>query len=305
MKNKENSGVVSMIGTGRIGDVRFYVRNGVRIMRVATRSGGNPHTDAQMRSMAKWGNMVNLWREMKGKIAGLVERQVGKDSYRMFLSDAAKSVPIYLDKLAVANGACVAIPCRVSDGSLPSIGYAMNEDGVLVSDVKVGDGFVVDENTTVKELMLELITYNDCFERDDEIIFLAARQTYDPYGQPHVRLQSYSVGMKDSEGKAKVLDMAGQGFYVVDGCLAMNGEPEAGCYAWVHVRRDDKGLVEAVSTQVLYNANTEAVGKYSSDEAFESAKPSYGKAKKQVFLSPDKEERSLPPTPPEGKGDRL
>ena len=289
MATKENNGVVSMIGTGRIGDVRFYVRNGVRVMRVATRGVNDPRTDAQMRSRAKWGNMVNLWREMKGKIAGLVERTAaGTDSYRMFLSDAAKSVPVYLDKLAVANGACVAIPCRVSNGSLPSIGYTMNEDGVLVSDVKVSDGFVVDADTTVKELMFELITHNDCFERDDEIIFLAARQTYDPYGQPHVRLQSYSVGMKDSEGKAKVLDMAGQGFYVVDGFLAMNGIPEAGCYAWVHVRRDDKGLVEAVSTQVLYNANTEAVGKYSSDEAFESAKPSYGKAKGKVFLSPNK-----------------
>ena len=288
MATKENNGVVSMIGTGRIGDVRFYVRNGVRVMRVATRGVNDPRTDAQMRSRAKWGNMVNLWREMKGKIVGFVERQAGTDSYRMFLSDAAKSVPIYLDKLAVANGACVAIPCRVSNGSLPSIGYAKNENGVLVSDMKVGDGFVVDENTTVRELMFELITYNDCFERDDEIIFLAARQTYDPYGQPHVRLQSYSVGMKDSEGKAKVLDMAGQGFYVVDGCIAMNGEPEAGCYAWVHVRRDDKGLVEAVSTQMLYDANTEAVGKYSSDEAFESAKPSYGKGKEKVFLSPNK-----------------
>ena len=67
--------------------------------------------------------------------------------------------------------------------------------------------------------------------------------------------------------------VSADGFQSIDGYLGSNADMPAGCFAYVHTRRDSKLMV---SSQMLVSNNESIIASYSSDTQYALARDSYG-----------------------------
>ena len=67
--------------------------------------------------------------------------------------------------------------------------------------------------------------------------------------------------------------VSADGFQSIDGYLGSNADMPAGCFAYVHSRRDSKLMV---SSQMLVSNNEAIIASYSSDTQYALARDSYG-----------------------------
>ena len=73
--------------------------------------------------------------------------------------------------------------------------------------------------------------------------------------------------------------MKADGFQSIDGYLGSHADMPAGCFAYVHTRRDSKLMV---SSQMLVSNNEAIIATYSSDTQYALARDSYGEIPDQV-----------------------
>ena len=275
---------VSLTNT-RVGNVRYYTKDGKTYTRTVGSSASNPRSDGQMRVRTRIGHVVNMWRMLKPYLTDCFEA-AGKSvsEYNLFVKKAMPCTPVYLTKSQAKTGACVAAPYGVSDGSLPQIQYALNSNGILQTGIALGSGFAIDSDTTVGQLAKAVVENNSTmFKYGDFLSFIAVIQkgnaTY-----PYVSVKGWNLELVKNSPE-KVLDKVSTlGFSVAGGHLAMSEAPDGGCYAWIHSRKEN-GI--KVSGQYLYNANEEFLANFSSDEAFEGAKTTYGKSEDTSFVVSD------------------
>lgn len=297
---QRQNAAVSLSNT-RVGNIRYYTKDGKTYTRTVASAVSNPRTDKQMRLRTRIGNPVNSWRYLKTFLEKCFEDACRSVSgYNKFVQLAMRSLQVYLTKTQAKTGACVAAPYAISMGSLPKVDYALNTNGILQSNIAVGNDFQVTAATTVGELADAIVEHQKgIWAYGDYLTFFEVLQKGNAE-YPYIDPNGWNLRLvKDST--EKVLDkVSAKGFSVAGGCIAMNEEPEAGCFAWVHSREGDSG--KQVSGQYLYNCNEEFLSNFVSENAFDEAKVTYGTSASAAFIYSDSsdEEPAPGPTPPPG-----
>ena len=286
------------LNSGRVGNVRYYTKDGNTYTRTVASAANNPRSEGQMRVRTRVCNVVNNYRLLKTFLSKCFEKSDSCVSiYNLFFQKGMLCTPVYLVKELAGSGAAVAAPYCVSDGSLPRISYGLNSNGVLQTDIQLGD-LAIGESTTVGELAQAIVEHSDgIFRYGDYLSFLAVLQK-GSVSLPLVSVKGWNIQLVKNSTELVLDKVDALGFTTVGGCLGMSDEPEAGCYAWIHSRKS--GGVK-VSGQYLYNCNEEMLSHFISDEAFEAASASYGESTPDPFVTSDDSEGGEPVPPTEQK----
>ena len=293
---KQNAAV--SLNSGRVGNIRYYTKDGNTYTRTISSSVNNPRSEGQMRQRTKVSNLVNNYRMMKPFLAKCFEQSNSCVSiYNLFFKTSMMCQAVYLTKELAGSGAAVAAPYCVSDGSLPHITYGLNTNGILQTDINLGD-LTIGVATTVGELAQAIVANNGgLYAYGDFISFLAVLQK-GSVSLPLVSVEGWNIQLVKNSTELVYDKVDALGFSTVGTCLGMSDEAEAGCYAWIHSR---KGNGVKVSGQQLYNCNEEMLSHFTSDEAFQAAKASYGESTPEPFVTSDDSEGGEPIPPTEQK----
>ena len=193
--------------------------------------------------------------------------------------------PVYLTKQQVAEGACVAAPYQITQGSIPAIvitGTGQNGK----TDIRLG-GLPISNSTTVAQFAKAVVDNNPEYQYGDQISFFIVKQkTNAETNVPYCLFEAAKVTL-DAASEDTMADVVGAstGFKAVDGNLGHSGADGDCAYTWVHSRKSNGKLL--VSSQSLLAANS-IITDYQGENAYMLARTSYG-ITQDVFLSPDAE----------------
>ena len=281
--------VAVSLNSGKVGNVRYYTKAGKTYTRVASSDVQNPRSKAQMAVRCRVANIKAMYSNLSVYLKKCFEKADASVSiYALFSGRAAKCAPVYLSKEEKQKGYCIAAPYCISEGSLPTIQYALNSNGVLESNIELG-ALTITAETTVGELADAIIANNPSFAYGDYITFFDIEQT-ESMGVPSVKVDVKNLCLVKNSAEL-IEDKVNDGFASTGGHLAMQNTPENGVYGWVHSR---KGNGVQVSTQYLYDCNSLMIAEYGSDEQLDKARFSYGESVTDPFITSDKEEENRP-----------
>ena len=134
--------------TGSIGQFTFKQRGGLTVVSERVTNIANPRTAAQQNQRTKWGNVVRLYSGISPLLNCAFENKPARTSdFNMFMKYNLPSAEVRLTKAEVAAKACVAAPCIVSLGSLPTIEMTGNA-GEAVTNIKI-DKQKIESNNTI------------------------------------------------------------------------------------------------------------------------------------------------------------
>lgn len=269
---------------GSIGDLTFKQVNGVTIVSEKITQMTNPRSDAQMRVRTRWNNIVQMYKGIRPKLnKGFESKAAGLSDFNMFMKMNMQKEPVYLTKQEVAEGACVAAPYQITQGSIPAIvitGTGQNGK----TDIRLG-GLSITSNTTVAQFAKAVVDNNPEYQYGDQISFFIVKQkTNAETNVPYCLFEAAKVTL-DAASEDTMTDVVGAstGFKAVDGNLGHSGNDGDCAYTWVHSRKSNGKLL--VSSQSLLNANS-IITNYQGENAYMLARTSYG-ITQDVFLSPD------------------
>lgn len=292
--SKTNSAVAR--NKGRVGEIRYYTKEGYTYSRTAYADVPNPRTDGQMKARVRVGNIVNTYRMAKNFFAKCFELADNRVTvYNRFFQWAVGCPPVYLTKELARSGAAVAAPYAFSAGKLPPIVYGLNTNGILQSNLSLGS-LTIGPATTVGEFAEAIVKNNnkEIYHYGDFISFVEVLQE-GTVEFPLISVKGDNVKLIENSPELLMEKVSTHGFATVGGCLGMDGEPAAGCYGWCHSR---EGESITVSGQFLYNCNEEMLSHFTGDEAFQLARDSYGKSAPKPFIVSDDGEGGEEPVPP-------
>lgn len=256
--------------SGSVGAITFYMMGGKVYAKQKNLSRKTPtRTANQMTQRMRWANMVNLWRRLGDTLMTFFE---GKSSriYTHFISANSRSHAVYLTKEMQQHKVCVVAPYQVSEGSLPAID-TVDSHGTTRTDIALG-GLVIDDQTTVSQFSLAVVSHNKGYTEGDVISHLLIRQENDPTYGPDVSVALKKVRICASDTSLLWQHTGATGFSTVDGYLGA-AEPIVGGQAWVLQRSERRRL--KVSPQRLV-VNNPLYDQLSSEEALREASDSYG-----------------------------
>lgn len=290
------SGISSQL-SGKVGTVIFrQMKNGTTVVYEKRRRRGVPRrSELQMRLRMQWGNLGAIYSQFHETLKRGFEGIGNKMSdYNAFIQSNIGVCKVYIPKMTLLNGGCVLAPYQITRGKLPSIGYAVNGESVLVSNVSLGE-LVINAETTVARFSAAVIACNDSFEEGDQLTFFYGYQTQDAgTGIPRARIFGFKVVL-DTEDESLLWDVAGSiGFQTVNGgagqgnmgFLGMDRAITEGAAAWIHTRESENGGEIKVSTQNLF-VDSSVLESYQDDRAFKASADSYGGVNSQaVYLDP-------------------
>lgn len=280
--------------SGRIGD-RIYrqTRYGTVVCIVPRKPATPMRSERQMRNRTQMANLYNNCRLYSDAIDTLFEDKApNHTNYNVFVQLNHGRCPVCLTKQEIAAQACVVAPYQFSRGLLRPIGYELNTEGILRSNLSLGK-LEVGKDTTVADLSEALIHYNAGWQEGDLLVFLHVEQFTDGIGMPRATLE-LSTFTLDTTDHASAQQLAEQlsplGFSsvpeLVEGptrsiegpfYLGMNTPLVSGGAAWLHLRFNASGKAQ-LSSQWLAVVNP-LLELYRSDEAFRRAAASYGTQK--------------------------
>lgn len=178
--------------------------------------------------------------------------------------------PVGITRSQKRNGACVAMPYKITDGELRSI--VVNGQ---ISDVIVSSELQeITKDTTIGALADAIVNGNPGrFQYDDKIFFIQVAQLRN--GQMPTVSVSYAclTLIKDSQEKLGE-DFFMKGFAIDGEHLAVKGTPAVGCFAWIHTRKDADGNL-MLSSQELVSNNEAFIELFTRPEALQAAAKSY------------------------------
>ena len=272
--------------SGSVGNLTFRQSNGVTVVSEKVTKVHNPRSDAQMRTRTKFSNIVAMYKGIRPKLnRGFESKAAGLSDFNMFVRMNMQKEPVYLTKQQVAEGACVAAPYQITQGSIPAIvitGTGQNGK----TDIRLG-GLSITSSTTVAQFAQAVVNNNPEYQYGDQISFFIVRQkTNAETGVPYCLFEAAKVTL-DAASEDTMNDVVGTstGFKAVDGNLGHSGSDGDCAYTWVHSRKSNGKLL--VSSQSLLNANS-IITDYQGENAYTLARTSYG-ITQDVFLSPDAE----------------
>lgn len=278
----------SSIGTvkGRVGNMRFYERNG-EIIGVSLPNGiRNPKSPAQMKQRIKMNNILNMYKYIKGYLQQNFEGIIGnKNASSFFRSYNLMKTPVWLTKEQKESCKFVLAPYVVAQGRINSVGYEFR-DGVFVSDINVGDLEINDE--TEESILSSIICdSNEGWANNDTLQIILLKQKRIRTSDEEIELSkcnSYVVTL-DKASRTKIGDIAPLEslsnmsrfpLCSVDGKLAVRVEDsEEYTYAFAAVHGRRQGRDKIVSSQQLCLSDNALYDSYCSKEAFDKAYESY------------------------------
>ena len=269
--------------SGSVGQFTFKRMGGATVVSEKVTNVTNPRTASQQNQRTKWGNLVRLYSGISPLLNLAFENKPPRVSdYNMFIKLNIASAEVRLTKAEVAAKACVAAPCIVSLGSLPTIEMTGNA-GESVTNISLGS-LTIDSNTTIGDFAKAVVNNNDNFNFGDQIAFLIVRQSVNPItGYPQCTFSGERVTL-DKSYTLKLRDaVSAAGFSVKSGKLACQLDSSfQGSYVWIQSRSvNGKTLV---STQVMVMKN-DIYADYAGGEAYTRSVNSYG-GQNNNFLTP-------------------
>ena len=261
----------------------------------------NPRKTAKTRRSEKQANtrcqMANAsanYRLYNGKLSEAFEnKSAGVNDFNSFVQVNYGKTAVYITKQESNSGGCVLANYQFSCGSIPAIGMGLNQNGVLVSGIALGN-LVIDANTTVADLTMAILTNNgDQWLEKDQITHFYAEQWIDIEGVPRATMTAQKV-LLDLSDQTKLWNVvsargfssipstdSGQGGYY----LAMNAALSNSGGSWVHSRTKADGSTQ-VSTQRLIVVS-DILDDYTGYEAMVASAESYGGINtKSAYLNP-------------------
>ena len=267
---------------GSAGELVFRGNSGRTIVSEKPASVKNVRSSAQQHVRMRWGNIVQMYKVISPLINyGFENKKPGVTDYNMFVKLNMKSCAVYLTRAEVANGACIAAPYYLSQGSLNAI--ETSGEGVNTkTDIALGS-LTITDSTTVGEFSIAVISHNKDYKEDDNIAFFSFLQKVNGNtGIPYVRGYATLVTL-DTKSQTPLWALVGKaGFASKDGMLAHGEDEGNGAFCWVHTRRRNDGVL--VSSQSLI-ANNPLLADYTSDDAYRTAVNTYG-GENEIFLAP-------------------
>ena len=269
--------------TGSVGQFTFRRLAGATIVSEKATTVNNTRTASQLQQRTKWGNLVRLYSGISPLLNMAFENKPPRNSdFNLFIKLNVAGAEVRLTKAEVAAKACVAAPCIVSMGSLPTIEISGNA-GESVTNIALGT-LSIDGNTTIGDFAKAVVNNNDAFNFGDQIAFLIVRQNVNPItGYPQCTFGGERVTL-DKSSTVKLRDaVSATGFSVKEGKLACQLESGfQGSYVWIQSRKENGKTL--VSTQVMVMKN-DLYADYTSQEAYTRSANSYG-GQNNVFLTP-------------------
>ena len=269
--------------SGSVGQFTFKRMGGATIVSEKVTTITNPRSASQQSQRTKWGNLIRLYSGISPLLDLAFENKAARVSdYNMFIKLNVASAEVRLTKAEMAAKACVAAPCVVSLGSLPTIEMS-GQAGSSVTNIALGS-LTIDSNTTIGEFAKAVVNNNSAFNFGDQIAFLVIRQSVNSItGYPQCTFGGERVTL-DKFSTVKLRDaVSAEGFSVKDGKLACQLDSNfQGSYVWIQSRKENGKTL--VSTQVMVMKN-DLYADYAGQEAYTRSVKSYG-GQNNVFLTP-------------------
>ena len=262
---------------GKVGETTYYVARRTQIARQALNSSNYgetaSRTELQQSRRVRWSNLVQFYKSGSAFFRQAFEtKKVSQTDYNKFMSVNVNNANIYLTRDEAEQGACVAVPVVLSQGSLPSI-EVIKDGQQWRSNISVGE-LSIDNNTTVAAFSEALVGANGNIEYGQQLSFVSYQQTSDALGTPRVVSRMYEVTLSKSNNNKLRDYMPEFAASVVNGFLGTGGTISVGVFCWVLSQIVNSKLL--VSTQYAINNNTAMIAQYSSTEQRDKAILSYG-----------------------------
>ena len=282
VKLKSSIGIVN----GRVGNMRFYERNG-EIIGVSLPNGiRNPKSPAQMQQRIKMNNILNMYKYIKGYLQQNFEGIIGnKNASSFFRSYNLMKTPVWLTKAQKESYKFVLAPYVVAQGRIPTVGYEFKE-GVFVSDINVGDLEINDE-TEERVLSSIICGNNEGWTNNDSLqVILLRQKRVSSLDEEiaHPTCCSILVSLDNASGTRigdipvleSLSNMSRFSLCNVDGKLSVRiADTAEYTYAFAIVHGRGQGRDKIVSSQQLCLSDTALYDSYCSKEAFDKAYESY------------------------------
>lgn len=268
---------------GKLGSMVFMRRKGQQITRTLVKP-TDAKTRAQGAQRSSLSNIIRLYQSSPDFFKRAFENRPSNQSdYNALVSRNLTRMPrVCLPKEVAANGGGVVAPYIISDGSLQPI--LTTGQGVQVrTNIAVGDGFVIDETTTIGDLTAAILSLNTFIQEGDQISYLSVEQ-YTSGGYPRLRTRKYELKLVSGSSLLVRDYLPVQATAVSGGYLAHGAYVYSGAFAWILSRNSNQSL--KVSRQSLIVTSEDLYTSYVGAAAATRAAASYGNTN-EVFLSPN------------------
>ena len=279
----------------RLGGAVLYKAYGQTRARELASEVTNPRTEAQMTQRIKWSNLVNFYRANQSWMKYAFETKKSNQSeYNKFMSLNVTGSRVALTKKAASNGACIALPYIITQGSLPAIEWTKSEE-FMYSNIFLGDDFELSDSTLVGEFSQALIANNPAIREGDQLSLIrVSQQVNTSTGYPYIIVRKYELIVNTTS-----LNLVAN-FLPIDlikGDAEFPGNPlyidttgRQGGIAMILSRTI--GGKTYVSSQSLVVINNDAIiNRWSSPAAIAAAIESYGESE-EAFLSSQSAQQS-------------
>lgn len=278
--------------SGIVGNVVYRnTKKGTVVAKTPKKASTPRRSERQMYTRCQLGNVAANFRLFEGRLAlGFEDKGAGQSEFNLYVQcNYGGSNAVFITKHERLNGACVLAPYQFTRGTLKSVGYALNADGQLVTNIRVGD-LQIGAQTTVGQFTQAVLSLNTGYQEGDQITFFYGEQDEDPMtGVPRAVLDSWKVVL-DSEDTTLLYSVVNSlGFMSVQSgsthVLGMTEELQNAGAAWVHSRDDGNGNLK-VGTQRLVVVS-DILAEYQTTAAWKASADSYGGVNtKAVYLNP-------------------
>ena len=259
--------------------VTVYTRNGVTVVRTATRRTPKKQSLKQFKHRQRVRHAIALWNSFPAWAKPHMFSPDRKIPYNVFVRYNTQLPPVYLTRRQSMQGCALLLPgMYVSQGTLPEVHYRFErlDDGhrLLVTSLRTG----IDESVTRP---LVATTERDWYDllvkgrrnpdlRPGIVLSVFAITQMKDFDGPRLTVSRHEVPLLREDRPAKGFD--GLTFYTHKGFLALYGvDDEEGGWA-VSLYRQDKGDASpqtVATTCTLYRH-------YTTDRALKASAKSYG-----------------------------
>lgn len=278
--------------SGLVGNVVYRnTKMGTVVAKTPKKASTPRRSEKQMYTRCQLGNVAANFKLFEGRLAlGFEDKSAGQSEFNLYIQcNYGGANAVFITKYERLNGACVLAPYQFTRGTLKSVGYALNADGQLVTNIRVG-ALQIGAQTTVGQFTQAVLQNNTGYQEGDQITFFYGEQDEDPMtGVPRAVLDSWKVVL-DSEDETLLYNVVSSlGFMSVQSAethvLGMIEELQNAGAAWVHSRDDGNGNLK-VGTQRLLVVS-DILASYQTTAAWKASADSYGGVNtKAVYLNP-------------------
>ena len=168
--------------SGLVGNVVYRnTKRGTVVAKTPKKASTPRRSERQMYTRCQLGNVAANFRLFEGRLAlGFEDKGAGQSEFNLYIQcNYGGQNAVFITKHERLNGACVLAPYQFTRGTLKSVGYALNADGVLTTNIRLG-ALQVGAQTTVAQLTQAIMQNNTGWQEGDQLTFFYGEQDEDP-----------------------------------------------------------------------------------------------------------------------------